>query len=166
MTVKNFLSSYKKTNNIEKHIIKKYVPYAEKIITCDKIIKHTCYESISDKQVFKINTPLRQCLFLLSIIDIYTDIDIDWDDPLKDFDLLSEDGILGLIIKSIPESEFTLFSSILDMCIDDLITNTRDLVSFVESKLTAIEMVSNSIIEMLGQEDTKNAISNLLDNIG
>ena len=161
MTVKEFLINYEKTHDIEKHVIKKYIPYAKKVSMCDRIVRSTSYETIADKQVFKINTPARQELFLLNMVDLYTDIDINWENNLSDFDVLSEKELLGAIIKAIPESEITLFSSILEMCLDDLMTNTRDLVSYIDSKLTAIDMVSNSILEMIQSEEGKAIIENI-----
>ena len=163
MTVEEFVTNYNKTKNIEKHITKTYLPYVEKIALCDKILKFTCYEEISkDKKIFKINTPLRQSIFLLSMVDQYTDIDINWQNPLNDFDELSETKLLGEIIKAIPESEITQFSSLLDMCLDDLMTNTRDLISWIESKGESLGMALNAILEVvMNSEELKPIIDSL-----
>lgn len=161
MTVKEFLMNYEKTHDIEKHVIKKYIPYAKKVSMCDRIVRSTSYETIADKQVFKINTPARQELFLLNMVDLYTDIDINWENSLSDFDVLSEKELLGAIIKAIPESEITLFSSILEMCLDDLMTNTRDLVSYIDGKLTAVEVLANSALEMLQSNEGKAVIESI-----
>ena len=157
MTVKEFITNYNKTKNIEKHITKKYVPYAQKVSLCDRIVRSTSYEEVAGKQVFKINTPARQELFLLNMIDLYTDIDINWKDSLADFYALSESGLLGGIIKEIPESEITLFSSILDMCVDDLMTNTRDLVSYIDGKIESISLGLNALLDAIDPA-TVNAI--------
>lgn len=163
MTVKEFVTNYNKTKNIEKHITKKYLPYAEKISLCNRILESTCYEKISeDKKIFKINTPLRQMLFLLSIVDNYTDIDINWQNPLEDFDQLNESKLLNEIIAIIPESEVAQYSSLLDMCLDDLMTNTRDLISWIESKVEASDMVVNAILEtIMNTEELKPIVNSL-----
>ena len=163
MIVKEFLKKYEKNKDISKHITKKYLPYAEKITLCNRIIDATCYTKISDdKKIFKIDTPSRQMLLMLSIIDKYTDIDINWEDALADFDALSESELLGEILKVIPENEVTLCSSLLDMCLDDLMTNTRDLLSWVESKVEASNMVINTILETVMNTDELKPIINSL----
>jgi len=163
MTVKEFLKKYEKNKDISKYITKKYLPYAEKITFCNRIIDATCYTKISDdKKIFKIDTPSRQMLLMLSIIDKYTDIDINWEDALADFDALSESELLGEILKVIPENEVTLCSSLLDMCVDDLMTNTRDLLSWVESKVEASNMVINTILETVMNTDELKPIINSL----
>jgi len=163
MTVKEFVTNYNKTKNIEKHITKTYLPYAEKIALCNMILKNTCYKKVSeDRKIFKINTPSRQMLFLLSIIDQYTDIDINWKNSLSDFDELSETKLLGEIIKAVPESEITQFSSLLDMCLDDLMTNTRDLMSWIESKGESLGMALDAILEVvMNSEELKPIIDSL-----
>ena len=163
MTVKEFLGKYAKNKDISKHIIRKYLPYAEKIMLCNRIIDATCYTKISDnKKIFKIDTPSRQMLLMLSIIDKYTDIDINWENALTDFDALSEYELLGEILKEIPESEVTLCSSLLDMCLDDLMINTRDLVPWLENKMEASNMVVNAILETaMNTEELKPIINSL-----
>jgi len=163
MTVKDFLMKYEKTKDISKHITKKYLPYAEKIALCNSIINTTCYKNITeDRKIFKINAPSRQMLFLLSMIDKYTDIDINWEDAVTDFDALCERELLGAIIKEIPESEVTLCSSLLDMCLDDLMTNTRDLVPWIEGKGEAFGMALNAILEVvMNSEELKPIIDSL-----
>ena len=88
-------------------------------------------------------------------------IDINWENSLSDFDVLSEKELLGAIIKAIPESEITLFSSILEMCLDDLMTNTRALVSYIDGKLTAVEVLANSALEMLQSNEGKAVIESI-----
>ena len=163
MTVKEFVTNYNKTKNIEKHIIKTYVPYAEKITLCTKILEITCYEKISeDEKIFKMNTPSRKMMFMLVLVDTYTDIDINFQNVLEDFDILSEKELLGAIIKAIPENEVTLFSSLLDMCLDDLITNTRDLIPWMENKIKASSIVINTVLEsLINSEQIKPIIDSL-----
>ena len=164
MTVKEFLDDYKKTKSIDKHIVKKYLPYAEKISFCTNIVESTCYEILSDgKKIFKVNSPFRNALFLLNLVEHYTDISIDWKQgALSEFDALSESETLALIIKTIPESEVKQCSSILEMCLDDLMTNTRDLVSYVESKSQAVGLMLNTVYDMLINSDEGKTIINSL----
>lgn len=163
MTVKDFITKYEKNKDISKYITKNYLPYAEKIALCNRIINSTCYENITgDKKIFKMNTPSRQMMLMLALIDTYTDIDINYKNVLADFDTLSEKGLLGAIIKEIPESEVALCTSLLNMCLDDLMTNTRDLVPWIESKGEAFGMVLNAVLEVvMNSEELKPIIDSL-----
>lgn len=163
MTVKEFLDDYNNNHELDKHIVKKYIPYAEKISWCDLIIKSSCYEKVSeDKQIFKINSPTRQMLLSMTLIRAYTDIEVDNSDILSDYDNLTESGLLMLIIDSLPEDEVNRWYNLIDMCLDDLMTNTRDLVSYIDTKVQSYEMIFGKLYEtMINSEEGKSIINSL-----
>ena len=132
--VKQFNKEQNKENFVKKHITNNYVKYAEKIARCRNIIQICCYSSIGEKTFFKINSPVKAMLLQMTLIQCYTDIEIDASD-LDGYDMLMQSKVFGTIIKSIDESEIILFNSILDMMIDDEIMNTRDIVSFLETTI-------------------------------
>lgn len=160
MTVKEFINKCKMSKNLDKYledrISVKYLPYATKMALAERILNSTCYTN-TEPNLFKVNSPFRKMLFILSMIDEYTDIDIDWGNIMDEFDMLSENNVIA-IIEKIPESEFTQCSSILEMMLDDLIMNERDLVSYIDTKFEAIKLGFDSLLETIGSEEIQKLI--------
>ena len=159
MTVEQFILIYKtkkedeKEKFINEHIVKQYVPFNEKLTYCSKIIEHSMYEKNTDngeKLIFKQNSPVKFLFSNLSLIKLYTDLDINFDEnPLSIFDALNENGLIIDIINAIPKTEYAEFQMLLDMIQDDRIMNERDLVSFIETKLNTLSLSLNSLSEIL-----------------
>ena len=148
MTVKEFVNEYNQASDkekcINKHIIKdKYVSYAEKITRCKNIIDTTMYVTVEDKRFFKQNSVSQYMLFSLTLIDLYTDIEIDINDSLNIFDLFEKHCLIGKITSSIPINEKNNFEFILNMMIDDLMINTRNMVGFIEDKLNELSLLGD-----------------------
>lgn len=166
MKVSQFINGYKATTKdketyVKGHIVNDYISYIDKISMAQRIVSSTSYVGDTVK-VFKVNTPAKQVLFILSMIEKYTDIEIDWSKTVEEFDELCKCGVLGMIMKLIPESEATQCSSILDMVYDDEIMNNRDLVSFLETKFKSAELALSSLLETFNSEQ----IQNLLAQVG
>lgn len=144
----NDKTNEEKINIIKKHIVRNYVPYAEKISRCMNIIKNTSYDGDGN---FNQNTAFRHALFLLNIVDSYTDIDFEY--SIEIFDKLCETNIIFMILAEVSESDMKLFDSVLNMVSDDEYANNRDLVSFLESKFIGIEAMINPILDYLSSTD-------------
>lgn len=161
MTVKEFINKCKTSKDTEKfiedRIIIKYLPYATKIYLGERILKATCYTN-TEPNLFKINTPMRKMLFMLSMVNEYTDIDIDWSNSVDEFDMLSESAYIGIILNKIGDTEINYCSSILEMMLDDLMTNERDLVSYIDTKFKAIKLGFDSLLETIGSEEIQKLI--------
>lgn len=161
MTVKEFVNKCKINKDIEKYIedrIKiKYLPYSTKIAIGERILNATCYTN-TEPNLFKINTPMRKMLFMLSMINEYTDIDIDWNNSLSEFDALSENAYIGIILSKIEETELNLCSSILEMMLDDLLSNERDLVSYIDTKVESMKLGFDSLLETINSEEIQKLI--------
>lgn len=165
MKVSQFIDGYKATTKgkeeyINKHIVKNYIPYADKISTCDRIINSSMMTN-TEPNVFKMNTPMRKMLFALSIIDLYTDIDINWGNVLVDYDLLDESKLLIAIVSEIDRDEIEHFSSILNMMVDDYMVNNRELVSYIETKIEAMKLGFDALSDVFNSEQVQALISNI-----
>ena len=161
MKVKDFVTKFNNVKDksdidsfLNKHIIKNYVSYAEKLTHCKNIINICCYSSINEKKFFKMNSPMKEMLLQMTFLKCYTDIEID-PANIEEYDMLMESKLIGLLIGHIDKSEISLFSSILDMMINDEIMNTRDLVSFLENKIDTINMTLNSLLDVVDSEEIK-----------
>ena len=143
MTTKEFVGYYKmakdKKAECAKRVKNKYVPFTTKIAECSKIVKATMdYNGVPN-----VTTPMRFLLFHMTLLKFYTDLELS-DDVITEYDLLNEAGTLdgtdgtdGLI-GSLPVHEYKEFTTLLNMCVDDYISNNRDLVAYIENKLNVL----------------------------
>lgn len=144
-------------NFIKKHIVTEYIPYIEKDVVCTRIMYATCYAD-KDRRIVKFNTPTRQILFNMNLIDLYTDIEISFkdDETIKQYDKLMSSGAIYLLIDAISETEYMEFSTLLDMKIDDLISNEYSLTAILYNLKESIGISSEVIgaaIEAITKEE-------------
>lgn len=153
------------------HINKKYISYAQKCDMARRIINATCYIDAErfgeNKKVFSMNSPARYMLFCLSVIDAYTDIEIDFEHSVESFDALSENGGVDIIFHFIPEKEVDMISTILDMCLSDELENERNIVSTIDNIKIAISTFAGKFIEgfMEAIEEDPNGFSEIIDKL-
>lgn len=137
---------------IKKHITTEYVDFITKSVYCENIVKTTCHKKQEDKELVVIDSTSRYLFFVMRLIQLYTDIDINNDNIVEDYDKLNKVGAVNVIITAIPESEYSEFSTLLNMKMDDFRDNeysiTALLYNFKES-LSLSEEVINAVIEEL-----------------
>jgi len=141
-----------KEDFIKRHIVKKYLPYKEKVAMCTSIVDVT----MSMSGVFKQDTPTRHLLFVMSVIDKYTDIEIDFNNSLDDFDILCESGVGNNIMSLIDESERDMITTVLNMCVDDYMENNRSLASMLDSFKLSIGSINDVLSEIIENPEIKN----------
>ena len=156
MKIKDFIAEYKtasddhKAHAINKHIVKKYVPYIEKVASCQMIVENSMYIKDEYGKVFQPNTPLRFQMFVGELIRHYTDIDIEsGQDRIEIFDAFEENGITELFMQCLG-SEAVKFQTVLQMCCDDVTFAETDLVKWVNGKITAAGLGLNALLEAVG----------------
>lgn len=142
-------------NFIKKRIITDYVEYSKKIAECKEIIKNSNYKTIElnghEKTIYYKNTPNQYFSFICRLIINYTDIDILQDNVVVNYDLLNKSGLLTIILSAIPETELSEWTRLLEMIDSDEYENNRSLVSYIDNKLDALELTSETIIQTLDQ---------------
>ncbi len=152
MKVNEFVDGFEKANDkekyVKKHIINTYVPYAEKITECKRIVDVSMYR-LDEKGVkhFVVDTPTRYMLFVVSCILKYTDIEIADDNALTVFDRLSESGSDGYIFSLIGK-DFEMFKSVLEMVVDDVVEKERNIIDFINTKIESLGMVVDDGLKM------------------
>lgn len=148
MTAEQFISNYNtaadKNKFLSDCITTKYVKYTEKVADCRKIVNIT-FEIMGDKK-FCVDSPAQFVIFVMNLIYRYTDIDRS-EMVVTDFESLDEINLVNEILEKIPERELSSYNTILNMCKDDYISNNRDLVSFLETKINSISTFTNAILE-------------------
>ena len=158
MTVKEFVKEYKEAIDakkyLEERLVRKYVSYNTKITKLEVLIDKTSILPIGeDRKIFKQNSPARFLIYTLMLIDSYTDIDVDFEKCVEEFDVLSEENLVGALLNIIPENERKTFQMLHDMIQGDYYENNRSLVGYLDGKIES----ANMLIEKILEEVEKNA---------
>lgn len=167
ITVDMFVKTYKansKTKDktfeefIQKHITTTYVPILVKDVHCTKIVESSCHEHETEKELIKINSVGRYISFVMRLIDLYTDIDIIFEEGafIAQYDKLNEVGAINTLIEAIPESEYAEFEAILNMKLDDFMTNEYSITALLynlKQSFNISEEIINSVLEDLKEQN-------------
>lgn len=170
MEYTKFVQQYKVSKDkeafVKKHITKTYVPYVEKISKASGIALGCTHTIPGQPELYKKDTPSQYFGTIMRLIEMYTDITFADADVVKVFDTLTEQGILDIILSSIPETETTQFRSLVDMCVSDIYENERDISTLLDNKFSALQLTVNTLLESL-QDTLQNVDFNKLvqDNI-
>ncbi len=151
--VEEFDQSQAKDRVVKKHIVTNYISYEVKISEANKIIKHSFYTDVDGEETYLANSPVRYILFMMAVIRSYTDLEFDNTNAMIQFDLLESRGIIEMIIELIGQ-DYERFQTVLNMTIDDLMSNERSLVSYFDRKLTAL---GKTISELTTQLEAQQA---------
>lgn len=160
-TVKDFVVKYEKlTNDTDKTKffktelkVETYLSYADKLTVAENIVKNSSYaivkkddgELIKTNKI-KINSPIRYVLFAMTVIDKYTNIAVNFKDVITDFDCLNKNSLLEIIFKKIGEKEIGEFNTVLDMVLDDFMTNEYEFKNYISDVMLKIDGMITKII--------------------
>ena len=100
---------------------------------------------------------------MIRIISLYTDIEYQPDKSLEMYDALSKNGLMVLLLSSIPETELSEFMSLVDMCVNDIYENERDITAIVESKAEAIRLGANQLLNSMTNAFSQENIKELFE---
>ena len=159
MNVNEFIKKYNEANDkntfLSECIVTKYIPYHEKVADCERIVRAT----IESDGLFRINTPAQFMIFTVNIISKYTEIE--YMDVLETFEKLDELNLINAIISHIPEREYTTYNTLLNMIQDDYMENNRNIISFIETKIKALGLSIDAILDTVQKympQETSEAI--------
>lgn len=161
--ITQYKTSKDKEGFIKKHLKKEYIPYAEKLLEALNIAKASTHIEIEGKNLYKKDTPMMRFLSMNKLISMYTDITFDDSNVVEMYDALSKEGLMPLLLSSIPETEVSEFMSLVDMCVSDIYENERELSTIVENKLEAISIVANEFFTLIGDTLSKDEVKNALE---
>ena len=167
MNTKEFFEEYNKAADkakcAAKHVVKKYLPYNEKIAIAEKIVEHSMYVNVNGTKTFKPDTIVRYFLFVMAVIEAYTDIrfsDEKVDDTVRgqqnldSFDLFEESGATEAFMSAIG-ADIGRLNTVLKMKVNDVTDMERSLVPFLDTKLQAFAMSSNALVEAMREAQEK-----------
>ena len=156
MTIEEFVNGFNSASDkekyVKKHIVRKYVPYEEKVSRCQRIIDNSMYVKDGDIRRFRPNTPLRYELFIITIVQCYTDVEYEQGETLNGFNVMAECGANSCIMNSV-ESDAKIFQLVLDMMVDDVIDAERNYVDYINNAIDSILVLINSYVEAMSKAD-------------
>ena len=155
----------------------KYMPYADKLIVAENIVNSSSYAIVKEDGVLKktdriaINSPMRYVLFVMTIVDKYTNIEVNFQNIMPEFDGLNKNGLIEVIFEKIGDKEMAEFNTVVEMVLNDFISNKFEIKNYISEALSKINnlveksspLVNNIInkLDTMSEEDV-NRLSGLL----
>ena len=148
--VKSFVEEYEKCSNNDdkakflksKLKTEKYMPYADKLALADNIVKSSSYAMVKEdgklKQTDRIafNSPMRYILFVMTVVDKYTNIEVNFGNIMPDFDALNFNGLIEVIFEKIGDKETAEFNTVVDMVLNDFMANKYQFKNYINDALS------------------------------
>lgn len=186
--VKSFVEEYEKCSNNDdkakflksKLKTEKYMPYADKLTFAENIVKHSSYAMVKEdgnlKQTDRIalNSPMRYILFVMTVVDKYTNIEVNFGNIMPDFDALNFNSLIEVIFEKIGEKETAEFNTVVEMVLNDFMVNKYQFKNYIDDTLLKISglvekcapLIDNitSKLDSMSEEDVEK-LSGLLEKV-
>lgn len=176
MKIKEFVDIYNakkldqdKETFIKSHIVTNRVSYADKVDRAGMVARHTYYQKQTDmdgteREVFHQNSAASYMLFHLTIVDLYTDIEIDYKESLEQFEMLDGE-ILDMIIAAIDERELQEFRMLLEFANDDIMVNEYEPHAFIRGQVERFSTLLGSLLAPAISQLDENKIEEVLNRL-
>ena len=150
--VKSFVEEYEKCSNNDdkakflksKLKTEKYISYADKLAYADNIVKSSSYAMIKEdgklKQTDRIalNSPMRYILFVMTVVDKYTNIEVNFKNVMPEFDALNSNSLIEVIFGKIGDKEMAEFNTVVDMVLNDFMANKYQFKNYINDTLSRV----------------------------
>lgn len=133
--------------DFSQHLKKTYISYAEKIAIADRAIQAASFVNANNTPLYRQNTPMMNLFFHVGVIEKYTDIEFA-NNPINDYDLLSQNGLLNTLLHVIPKQELGTCKDILDMRKADFAENVHSVASLMETKIESLNQFFKQMSEV------------------
>lgn len=171
MTVKEFLEDLNKVTGktvkeerMKKNLnVKQYVSFVDKVNLAERVVYHSTHDFDQKGNVvgdITINSISKYLLHVMGIIDMYTDLDINYNNLVEDYDLLNVNGMIQEIVTLIGEKEIAECQMLLDMKLGDFMQNKLSVYSFVRDQVERFGTLSGITLSSI-KEGLANAVASL-----
>lgn len=171
MTVKEFLEDLNKVTSktvkeerMKKNLnVKQYVSFIDKVNLAERVVYHSTHDFDQEGNVvgdITINSISKYLLHVMGIIDMYTDLDINYNNLVEDYDLLNVNGMIQEIVTLIGEKEIAECQMLLDMKLGDFMQNRLSVYSFVRDQVERFGTLSGITLSSI-KEGFTNAVDSL-----
>ena len=101
------------------------------------------------EKVPKINRSSQYIMSALMLVDLYTNIKINFAKGAFQYDKLVESGLINYVLENVPESEIKEFEMLIDYKYEEYYQKYFSMKSYVDSKLNDLELVINTLTDMI-----------------
>lgn len=142
--------SYKdKWFNEHLKIVRQYMPLDKKLFYVNRLVQlttHPLKNGEVDLNTLKVNTPTRYVLYNLTLVDLYTHLDVDFSNTSQEYDYLKQYGVLEKILQKIPQSEIIEFKNLLKMSLDDAMTNEYESHAYLSKLVNNVTVTLGTLL--------------------
>lgn len=176
MKLDTFLKLYSVRKNeeereafVKEHITNTHVSYTDKCDRAELIARSSYYvkekdENGVEQKKFHQNSAAKYMLYSLAVVDMFTDIDVDFKNSVDFFEKINGE-ILDYIVFNVNERELKEFRMLMDFACDDLLTNEYENHAFFKEQVERFgKLIGSSIIPIVKDLDNE-TINNLINTI-
>ena len=149
MTVQDIIKL--KPEDIAKHVVRKYVPVAEK-----KVILQTLFDksvAITEAGTKYVDEFLDSINYVYGIIILYTDAELDTQTTFDDYDALMSSDAFQVILHNIPQDELDRLNYI-HSCIKKTFDSIeKNVVEAIKRELIGVDAVLQTLVDNMPHED-------------
>ena len=142
-------------NNLK--CIETYLPFNQKLKRIENLVKTTCFEPERDKNgnlvygtVYKKDSVAQRMLYILLLIDIYTNIEIEYGNANNtldvQYDALVKSKLIDKVFAKIPQEEQKEFDLILRMHNEDTYLNYGTAQSYISGQIDRFATIASTIL--------------------
>lgn len=120
------------------------------------------------EKVPKINRSSQYVMSALMLVDLYTNIKIDFAKGAFQYDKLVESGIINYVLENVPESEINEFKMLIDYKYDEYYQKYFSMKAYVDSKLSSLESVIGMLTDIITtsiDEISKDKVIDVVDKV-
>ena len=146
MKIEDFVALYNSKGNKEDKLIaigqimkNEHISFADKVDRTGIIAKNSYHEKRYDdgieREVFFQNSAVKYMLYSLSLVDLYTTLEVDFKNALAQFEIINGE-VLDNIINAVDERERKEFQMLLEFACDDLMANEYEPHAFIREQVS------------------------------
>ena len=143
--------------------IKPHVSYVQREIIAKKIIDTAHFSipigtditKLTDEEIDNlpkvptINHSAQYVLSALMLVDLYTNIKIDFKQGAFQYDKLVESGVINYVLDNVPESEINEFKMLIDYKYEEYYQKYFSMKAYVDSKLGKLESIISVLTDTI-----------------
>ena len=171
--VKSFVEEYEKqlTDVDKAKFLKgklkteKYMPYEDKLMLAQNIVKSSSYAidkrdgELKQTDRIAINSPMRYILFVMTIVDKYTNIEVNFGNIMSDYDALNFNCLIEVIFEKVGDKETAEFNTVVEMVLNDFMANKYQFKNYIGDTLSKVSGLVEKCVPLIDN------IANKLDSM-